>query len=337
MVAGRDRRPRRRRRGRTVRAATSPRALRERTSLSPTPATGPGPGAAAHRRRQPAPRVRGMRDEAGIPWLLPRLRAWRPPEVQVVLMLDGHPGPGRRAAGSGVPGIELRHSGSRRADTAIVDLLRARPYAERAATVVVTDDRQLSDRVRHVGVHVRRLDWLRRPAGTSGSDAAPGPGAPSAARTSPAARAAAPARHRRARRGQATPRPDAEDAQRARRRGPGSRPWKPGRGATRKRGNPRKAPARRADRVTRSIWSYASASNGACRAPDPWTAFLDWLTTVLVPNWTELVACSRSGSCVGITGPILTLIVLMWVWHLLRRPRAHVARIRAGGRGGAAR
>jgi len=25
-------------------------------------------------------------------------------------------------------------------------------------------------------------------------------------------------------------------------------------------------------------------------APDPWTFFLDWLTTVLVPNWTELVS-----------------------------------------------
>ena len=105
-------------------------------------------------------RVRGMRDDAGLHWLLPRLRAWRPAEVQVLLMLDGSPGPGMGRRQQAAPGIQMQHSGRLDADTAIVELVRARGYAERMRTVVVTDDRQLSDRVRYGGVLVRRLDWL---------------------------------------------------------------------------------------------------------------------------------------------------------------------------------
>ncbi len=68
-------------------------------------------------------RVRGMRDEAGLHWLLPRLRAWRPPDVEILLMLDGSPGPGVGRRQQASPGIRMQHSGGVDADTAIVDLV----------------------------------------------------------------------------------------------------------------------------------------------------------------------------------------------------------------------
>lgn len=59
-------------------------------------------------------------------------------------------------------------------------------------------------------------------------------------------------------------------------------------------------------------------------APDPWTYFLTWLTTVIVPNWTELVNMLPLWIMVGVTGPILTLLALGWVWHWLRKARPRV-------------
>jgi hypothetical protein len=61
-------------------------------------------------------------------------------------------------------------------------------------------------------------------------------------------------------------------------------------------------------------------------SPDPWTALLDWLNTVLVPNWGELIALLPYVLVGTVVGPILTLIVLMWAWHLLRRRRGRVRR-----------
>jgi hypothetical protein len=217
-------------------------------------------------------RVRGMRDDAGLHWLLPRLRAWRPAGVQVLLMLDGSPGPGMGRRQQAAPGIQMQHSGRLDADTAIVELVRARGYAERMRTVVVTDDRQLSDRVRYGGVLVRRLDWLidllgrpnpgsaeaaksvamtgpatirTAPAAsrtTSASGSGPGRPSPGAGQPSPRAPRAAAGRARPpvGIGGGKPPRPDAttpivrdpDDAH---------EPWKPGRGATTKRGNPRRA------------------------------------------------------------------------------------------------
>ncbi|MFN8518791.1 MAG: hypothetical protein U0667_05230 [Chloroflexota bacterium] len=129
-------------------------------------------------------RVRGMRDEAGVAWLLPRLSAWRPAGVEVTVLLDGAPDPGSPRRQRAASGIAWEHSGRVDADTAIVETARARPYADRARTVVVTDDRGLADRARHVGVLVRRLDWLvdqlnhpTVPGSTSGPAGRPGPAA----------------------------------------------------------------------------------------------------------------------------------------------------------------
>lgn len=60
-------------------------------------------------------------------------------------------------------------------------------------------------------------------------------------------------------------------------------------------------------------------------APDPWTSLLDWLTTVIVPNWTELVSMLPLWIILGVAAPILSLIVLAWIWHFFRKPRAHIA------------
>jgi len=59
---------------------------------------------------------------------------------------------------------------------------------------------------------------------------------------------------------------------------------------------------------------------------DPWTSFLDWLATVLVPSWGELIGLLPYVLLGTIIGPILSIIVLMWAWHLLGRRRGHVHR-----------
>ena len=59
---------------------------------------------------------------------------------------------------------------------------------------------------------------------------------------------------------------------------------------------------------------------------DPWTAFLDWLTTVLVPAWGELVEMLPYWVILFVIGPIVSLTVLMWLWYLLHRTRGHVHR-----------
>ncbi len=76
-------------------------------------------------------------------------------------------------------------------------------------------------------------------------------------------------------------------------------------------------------------------------ASDPWTSFLDWLTTVLVPAWGELISLLPYVLLASLAGPILTIIVAMWVWYLVKRRRGRVRRtepspvaaaIGAGGR-----
>lgn len=57
---------------------------------------------------------------------------------------------------------------------------------------------------------------------------------------------------------------------------------------------------------------------------DPWSAFLGWLNTVLVPNWSELVSMLPLWLLLGVVGPIFSIIALMWVYHFLTRPRASV-------------
>jgi predicted RNA-binding protein with PIN domain len=168
--------------------------------------------------------VRGTRDEGGVAWLLPRLADWRPASLDILVALDGHPAPGESNRPRVARGIVFRHSGSRSADDLIVSQLEAMPYSQRSRTAVVTRDRDLQHRVRSAGGLVRSVDWLmgsisgERP--NAGSDASPvgiGQGKP------PRGLHAAGADRE----------PDES--------GPS---WSPGRGATRKKGNPRRAAKR---------------------------------------------------------------------------------------------
>lgn len=164
--------------------------------------------------------VLGRRDDRGVAWLLPRLARWRPPGLRIVVALDGHAAPGEASRGRVASGIEFRHAGARSADDLIIDLLGQQPFADRAGVTVVTRDHALAARVRRGGGLVRSLDWLMAhiedPAATARGGRAPdskgiiGQGRPV--------------------RPVAAPSQGEEDPA----------PWKPGRGATRKRGNPRR-------------------------------------------------------------------------------------------------
>jgi hypothetical protein len=168
--------------------------------------------------------VRGSRDEGGVAWLLPRLRDWRPPHLEIVVGLDGHAAPGAARRQRVTRGVVFAHSGSGSADDLLIELLRAQPYAGRSRTAVVTQDRGLQDRARRAGGTTRSVAWLMQQlAGRTGSGAR-GQGQPMGIGQ-----------------GKPPPRrhfepPDPTVEERA--------AWSPGRGATRKKGNPRRSAKR---------------------------------------------------------------------------------------------
>jgi hypothetical protein len=166
-------------------------------------------------------RVRGSRDEAGLRWLLPRLRAWLPEGARAIVMLDGHPDPGDALRRRVAPGIEFQHSGNVTGDTALLAILAARGYGDRSRTLLVTDDRGLTDRARHGGGLTRRLDWLT-------VQLARATGLPPTASGEP--RAPVGVGRGRSVRMSESPREPSDDRP----------PWRPGRGATRKVGNPKR-------------------------------------------------------------------------------------------------
>lgn len=158
-------------------------------------------------------RLSGAAHEGEQRLLLPRLRGALPTDFHTILMLDGY-----AASRSGrheriAAHLEVRHSGGRTADDALLELVEAQAPFARAGVVVVTDDRALTERVRSAGGRTQRLDWLVTLIGDAGGRQS-GIGVGRAAGINVEAES------------------DEDD-----------RPvWKPGRGATRKRGNPHRAP-----------------------------------------------------------------------------------------------
>lgn len=166
--------------------------------------------------------------------LIGRLRAAVPAPIGIELVLDGPPEQGmhntRVAAG-----LIVRYGARRSADHVLLSLVeeveRTRaPGADRQAALdnilVVTDDRDLRSSLRARGVRTAGTAWLigrierRRLESPATGNARPpragtGIGAPSARRAGAPAGA-----------------PDGEDGDRPR--------WRPGRGATTKRGNPKR-------------------------------------------------------------------------------------------------
>jgi hypothetical protein len=168
--------------------------------------------------------VRGSRDEGGVAWLLPRLRGWRPDGVHIIVGLDGHPAQGEARRSRAVKGIEFHHSGSHSADDMLIRLLKARPWAGRSRTAVVTHDRGLQDRARRAGGATRSVDWLMRQV-----SAGPASGA------SPQAKPVGIGQGKPPRKRHYDP-PDPSE--------PEPEAWEPGRGATRKKGNPKRSSKR---------------------------------------------------------------------------------------------
>jgi hypothetical protein len=57
---------------------------------------------------------------------------------------------------------------------------------------------------------------------------------------------------------------------------------------------------------------------------DPWTAFLDWLETVMVPDWTALIGLLPVFIVLGVLGPGLSLLVLYHLYHRFTRRKGRV-------------
>ncbi len=167
-------------------------------------------------------RVAGSVDPSAQRLLLARLRGAIPAALATVLMLDGHADSGTNRSEKVGRGLEIRHSGSISADDAILRLIDKYAPSDRAGITVVSDDRALTDRARHRGAHTQKLAWLESVIDTPGSaGAAIGTGKhpsgpPSTHRAEVGQHSAGPS--------------DSDDRE----------PWRPGRGATRKRGNPKR-------------------------------------------------------------------------------------------------
>ena len=57
---------------------------------------------------------------------------------------------------------------------------------------------------------------------------------------------------------------------------------------------------------------------------DPWTAFLDWLQTILVPDWSGLIQLLPILLIAGVVGPGLTLLALYWLYVFATNRRGKV-------------
>lgn len=59
-------------------------------------------------------------------------------------------------------------------------------------------------------------------------------------------------------------------------------------------------------------------------ATDPWTAFLEWLQSIIIPDWNGLIQLLPILLIVGLIGPILSLLAAYWIYVRLRTRRGHV-------------
>jgi hypothetical protein len=159
-------------------------------------------------------RVSGNVEDGSIRLLLAKLSGAVPTTLPTIVMLDGHPASGTDRRQRIRRGLDIQHAGSISADEALLNLIRDTSAVDRAHVFVVTDDRSLTEKSRHMGARTKRLEWLeslldmpvRPPAGGHVGI------------------------------GRRGIKPPIESADSER------EPWQPGRGATRKRGNPKRLP-----------------------------------------------------------------------------------------------
>ena len=60
------------------------------------------------------------------------------------------------------------------------------------------------------------------------------------------------------------------------------------------------------------------------QAVDPWTAFLEWLQTILIPDWNGLIQLLPILLILGVVGPGLTLLGLYWFYVVATSRRGKV-------------
>jgi len=151
--------------------------------------------------------------------LVGRLRAAIPPEASIELVFDGPAERGLRGERI-AHGVSVRYGGRFSADTILITLVEEAGTQAADAILVVTDDVALRHAVARRGARTAGTNWLLRRLDR------PQLSSPSAGNRRPPPAVS-------------QPRPGAIDEP----DGTGPR-WSPGRGATTKRGNPRRAPRR---------------------------------------------------------------------------------------------
>jgi rRNA-processing protein FCF1 len=166
-------------------------------------------------------RVSGGVDSGSLRLLLAKLSGAIPAELPTVVMLDGHAASGTDRRQRIRRGLEIHHAGSISADDALLNVIKDLGHGGRAGAVIVTDDRALTEKARHLGARTKRLDWLEQimehpPRPGAGTSAGSGAGSSIGRKGVPPSKDAS---------------KDDEERQ----------PWSPGRGATTKHGNPRKS------------------------------------------------------------------------------------------------
>ncbi|HUG47838.1 MAG TPA: hypothetical protein VMP67_05440 [Candidatus Limnocylindria bacterium] len=90
------------------------------------------------------------------------------PGVRMIVVFDGRrPASGPPGRFAGGPEVRYASGGPGAADEALVALIGEVPWDRRGWTVLVTDDRALTERARSAGALTRRLDWLAEKLGKS--------------------------------------------------------------------------------------------------------------------------------------------------------------------------
>ena len=55
--------------------------------------------------------------------------------------------------------------------------------------------------------------------------------------------------------------------------------------------------------------------------------FLDFLQSIMVPDWNALISMLPFFLILGVVGPILTIMMLMQLWYLIHRRRGQVRKV----------
>ncbi len=56
-----------------------------------------------------------------------------------------------------------------------------------------------------------------------------------------------------------------------------------------------------------------------------WTDFLGFISTLIIPDWSGLIALLPVLLVIGIVGPILSIVALGWLAYVVRKPRTKVS------------